>query len=122
MRNFLLILVFFTCLSADTTTENELENTTWKGTFYVPNATEGLFVFKQDTVMVMVNDYAMETMKFSTTGDTLSLKKISGDSSCGMDEALYQYTVSNNTLKLKMLKDDCPDRSSGIGTDGYVKL
>ncbi len=121
MQNFLLILLFLIGLSADNLNKNELENTTWKGTFNIPDATEGLFVFKQDTVRVMINDYPLETMKFSTKGDTLILRKISGDSSCGMDDAFYQYTITDAVLKLKMLEDDCPDRSSGIGTEGFVK-
>ena len=121
MRTTLLLAVFFICLSADTAIENELQNTTWKGTFNIPEPTEGFFVFKQDTVTVMVNDYALETMQFSTKGDTLSLTKISGDSSCGSDEGLYKYSVNGSSLKLQVLSDDCPDRSSGISTKKYVK-
>lgn len=121
MRNTLLLLVLFICISTGTTTVNELENTTWKGTFFTPDATDGLFVFKQDTVMVMINDYALETMAFSVKGDTLSLTKIMGDSPCGTEAALYLYKVTDDVLKLTMLKDDCAERSSGISTEGYVK-
>lgn len=122
MRTTLLLAVLlFVGLSADIPFGNELENTTWKGTFNIPEPTDGYFVFQKDTVRVMVNDYALETMLFATSGDTLSLKKVAGDSSCGTEEALYRFTISETGLTLKMLSDDCPDRYSGISKEEYIK-
>ena len=122
MRTIVLIFTFFICLSADTTADNALENTTWKGTFNIPDVTEGLFVFKKDTVTVMINDYAMEVMKYSVKGDTLSLTKLMGDSPCNtQNPGLYQFNVNGDMMTLKMLSDNCIERSSAISQEAYEK-
>jgi hypothetical protein len=55
-------------------------NTSWKGTYYIPDATDMILQFKQDTLLLnyFEDGSNAEMMKYEMKGDTLIMTKISG--------------------------------------------
>lgn len=98
-----------------------LANTKWTGTFNVPESTTGILEFGKDTVILYVDNDALETMLYKQSGDTLTLKKISGGSPCGEETGDYKYGIKDNRLTIALLKDECGVRANAFSAEGYKK-
>jgi hypothetical protein len=111
----LLILMLF--FSGNTFAQ--LADTKWQGTFYIPSENECYLHFKKDTLTLEFAETGdiIETMKYSVSGDTLTISKLAGGSPCESSDAFYRLKVSADKLKLTILKDDCGARASA-GLDG----
>ena len=117
----LTVVTIIACLSWRAQT-NELVNTKWKGTMYVPNAADVVISFKKDDVQILMGGRPIETMSYQLNGDTITLKKSSGGSPCTNETGIYKYITKNNVLSFATVKDDCPTRVSAFSTDGYKKV
>ena len=54
-------------------------------------------------------------------GDTVFLKKLSGSSPCGSEEASYIYSIKDDVLFLKLVNDPCEIRSGAFSPEGYKR-
>jgi archaellum component FlaG (FlaF/FlaG flagellin family) len=100
----------------------QLANTKWKGTLYVPNEIEGTIEFKKDSLTITVAGRVIETSSYSTKSDTLSIKKLSGGSPCAQEIGTYTFTTTDNTLKFTKVDDSCIERGEAFSPNGYKKI
>jgi hypothetical protein len=100
------------------TSNAQLHDTKWKGTLNVEGGMDVVFNFNNDTLDVSnaESGESLETMKYATTDSVLTLVKLYGQSQCDSTAGNYKYVIMNNELKLSLISDECPDRSSAIGT------
>lgn len=99
--------------------KGELANTIWKGQFNIPNSRMMFLKFKTDTVELKYPDNTpIETMKYKISNDTLTIRKLSGATSCSYTEdATYKIMIKDKKLVLTLLNDDCHDRRTVWPTD-----
>lgn len=102
----------------------QFANTSWKGSFDIPDLTEMVLQFKSDSLLLNYPDGStFETMKFKINNDTLSILKLDGQSSCSYsDTATYKIWVKDKKLFISSLTDDCPDRISAWPPGGLEKI
>ena len=116
MKKFiaLFIIVFITIK-----VNAQLANTSWKGELNVSGGFSAVFDFKNDTLDVTSagDGSQLETMKYSLKDSVLSLQNIYGQSQCGNTVVgTYKYAMSNDTVTLTLIADECSDRANAIGT------
>jgi hypothetical protein len=118
---FLLIAVIIIGIGS---TKAQLANTSWKGTYKIPDPTELILQFKTDTLLLNdpVNGNIVETMNYKISGDTLTLIKISGSSSCNDEKGIYKISAKDDKLFLGLIEDSCYDRSSAMPDEPMVKV
>lgn len=123
MRTIIMLLAITATISIawQPKTAEPLANTSWRGTLLVPDAMSALLTFTADSLKASINYEVIETMQYKTKGDTLFIHKLSGNSPCGSEEASYTYSVKDDVLVLKAIKDDCEIRSSAFSPEGYKK-
>jgi hypothetical protein len=97
-------------------------NTKWKGTVYAPNEYDGIIEFRHDSLTLTVLDRVIETSSYSTKGDTIFMKKLSGGSPCGQETGSYTFTINDNTLKFTKVDDSCLERGEAFSPNGYKKV
>lgn len=121
MKNSILILVLL--VSAIGTSNAQLENSKWKGIVYAPEATEAFMEFRKDTLHVIsTNGMPLETMNYALSGDTLSIRKITGGSPCDVSTVGYYKTeIFDNKLFIIPIKDDCLERTLAFDEDAWIK-
>ncbi|MEP7319808.1 MAG: DUF3471 domain-containing protein, partial [Panacibacter sp.] len=95
----------------------QLENTKWKSTITIDGPVNVIFHFKKTTVDLyrIADNSLIESMSYTHNDTSFTLKKISGQSDC--DDAIpgkYRYVLMPKTLLLKVITDNCGDRSSVI--------
>lgn len=113
------IFVLFFCLSLGG--RAQLANTSWKGTFTVPELIECDFIFKTDTAFLSAPALGgvIETMRYRVSGDTLFVSRISGMSPCyGDKEAVYLMKIENRKLFVTVVDDFCDIRAQAFPKDG----
>ena len=111
----LLICIVF----SSATSFAQLADTKWQGTFYIPSENECYLHFKKDTLNLVFAESGdiIEAMKYTVSGDTLTLSKLYGGSPCEETAALYKFKVNADKLKLSIVSDNCSARASA-GLDG----
>jgi hypothetical protein len=83
-----------------------------------------LFDFKKDTVSASyISDSSLlETMTYKVVKDTLMLRKVDGQSECDPTTVgKYQFRTDKDRLYLKLISDDCLDRSSILDTTVWFR-
>jgi hypothetical protein len=91
MRN--LIIAALTLFAIDSSGQNFLSNTKWKGVFLMPHAVDVTLNFKKDTLYLEdEKGQKFGTLVFSHRSDTLMITKISGTSPCP-DQSTGWYRV-----------------------------
>jgi hypothetical protein len=116
----LLFLLTATCSIA----KAQLTNTKWNGTMTVPDPLGVVLDFKTDVVDVIIGDSGevVETMAYTASADTLTLRKISGESSCDTTSvAKLKFAVAADKLSITPISDDCPLRAGSWTKDAFVK-
>lgn len=100
MKKNLFLLFALTTLGIGT--KAQFSNTSWKGMYKVPDPTEMILQFKNDTLYLNdpVNGSVVEMMNYKISGDTLTLVKISGGSSCGDENGIYKVSIKDNKLSM----------------------
>lgn len=121
MRQLKLSFLFlFICLTGNYV-QAQLQDSSWKGVFFVPDPAECVFEFKKDTVNLrfadnyVLNDVnnskILEQSLFKIQNDTLILQKLSGESPCNPNLlGKYQYAIKDEKLFLTVIWDDCRGR------------
>lgn len=99
-------------------------NTSWKGTYYIPDATDMILQFKQDTLLLnyFEDGSNAEMMKYEMKGDTLIMTKISGISPCDGIKGSYKLSVKDNKLFMTLIEDSCDARASAMPQQPLVKV
>jgi hypothetical protein len=118
----LLSVCCFTCCVFFSKAQNGLTNTKWNGVANIPSAADITFVFTADTLLMVYNDEAIETMSYRLSGDTLHLLKLGGMSPCSGEKGTYKFTVKEDKLVLDPISDDCVPRSSAFTPEGYTRV
>lgn len=79
--------------------------------------------FKTDTLFLddPANGTIVEMMKYNISGDTLTLVKISGASSCGDEKGVYKLSIKDNKLYMAVINDDCYDRAAAMPDEPLEK-
>ncbi len=101
---------------------NNLTNTKWEGIINAPDPVNAVFEFRNDSLMLSVNDQLIETMSYKTNGDSLMMKKLFGNSPCDDQEAVYIYQVTKDVLVFTPVEDNCQERKSAFNEEGYKKV
>ncbi|HEX9956315.1 MAG TPA: hypothetical protein VGA96_03635 [Fibrella sp.] len=105
--------------------QNPLAGTAWQGQAYVPDEATIILHFKADSVsMFIAPDMILgETMAYTVKADTLTLRKISGNSPCDTRGiGTLQFTLKNDDMTVKSLADDCRARKVAWGDKPFRKV
>ena len=106
-----LLLVSFISLA----TQAQVSNSTWKATLELDQPVDVIFNFSNDTLDVtsMADSSSLETMKYTLKDTVLTIQKLYGQSQCDTNTiGSYTCTVNGDEMHLKIISDDCGDRSS----------
>ena len=101
----------------------QVANIFWKGNFNIPDLKVMLLRFKTDTLLLNYTDGStLETMSYKINNDTLSLRKLNGQSDCGYSEATYKIEIKDKKLTLSALGDNCVVRVDAWPSEGLEKI
>jgi Domain of unknown function (DUF3471) len=117
------ILVFILAVFTSTLFA-QLENTRWKTRVIIDNPVNVIFDFKKDTVSLynLADSSTIEIMSYTTNDSSFTLLKIDGQSDCdNSTPGKYSFRIQNDSMFMKMISDDCDDRSSVINNTGWKK-
>jgi hypothetical protein len=119
-----IILSLVLVLLATASVKAQYENTSWKGIYMIPDPTELVLQFKQDTLLLnyFADGSNVETMNYTIKGDTLTMTKISGISPCEDIKGVYKLAIKNDQLFMTLIEDDCHERASAMPQQPLVKL
>lgn len=114
MKNIIytLIVIFITI-----NVNAQLANTKWKTTIQIDQATDVIFNFSADTLDVTNagDNSDIEAMNYTLQDTVLTLHKLYGQSECDTSAVgTYSYKINGNELWLKLISDNCDDRSNVI--------
>lgn len=121
MKNFLfLFLVVMAVGSANA----QIENTSWKGIYNIPDPTQMVLQFKKDTLLLnyFEDGSNAEMMNYQMKGDTLIMTKISGISPCDGIKGSYKLSVKDDKLFMTLIEDSCDARASAMPQQPLVKV
>jgi hypothetical protein len=95
----------------------QLENTKSKSTVTIDGPENVIFDFKKNTVALyrVADNSVIETMTYTHNDTSFTLKKVEGQSDCdNTTPGKYSFKIAHNKMLIKLIKDECPDRSSVI--------
>ena len=95
----------------------QLANTKWKTTLQTDEAIDVIFNFGADTLDVTNagDNSDIEAMNYALQDTVLTLRKLFGESQCDTSAVgTYSYKINGNELWLKLISDNCEDRSNVI--------
>ena len=98
-------------------THAQLANSKWKTTLQLDEPVDVIFSFTADTLDVTNagDNSDIEAMKYNLQDTILTLHKLYGQSQCDTSSTgTYSYRVNGNELWLKLISDNCDDRSNVI--------
>ena len=101
---------------------NPLAQTKWTGTMSIPSEENVVLEFTNDRLNLIFDQQVVEVSAYQIKGDTVTLKKVSGNSPCEMETGSYLYHVSQETLTFKVLNDECSARSQAFSPNGYKQI
>ncbi|WP_018615740.1 hypothetical protein [Segetibacter koreensis] len=112
MKNGLFCLLTITLISGSV--KAQLGHSKWKGVLKLDNPVNVTFNFGKDTLTVFNLDEntILETMIYTATSSTFTLKKISGQSGCESSTiGKYKYKIKAKSLLMTVVEDNCSDRA-----------
>ena len=121
MKKTILVLILATFI---TTLFAQLENTQWKTKVTIENPVNVIFDFKKDTVSLynLADSATIEIMTYTASDTSFTLLKIDGQSDCdNSTPGKYSFTIRNDSMFMKMISDDCYDRSSVVDNTGWKR-
>src|SRR6478736_4633395 len=80
---------------------SQLKNTKWEGAIKGDNPRDGMLDFKKDTLIfyALPSNEIVETMTYSISGSTFTIKKIAGQSDCdGSTAGKYGFEIKGGQL------------------------
>ncbi|HEU5364396.1 MAG TPA: hypothetical protein VFU62_02630 [Hanamia sp.] len=118
----ILILLFVFVITGNA--KAQYANTSWKGIYYLPDATEMVLQFKKDTLLFnyFADGSNAETMNYQMKGDTLIMTKISGISPCDGIKGSYKLSIKDDKLFMTLIDDSCDVRASAMPGKPLEKL
>src|SRR3954454_8897222 len=122
MKKALFCLLTITLISSSI--KAQLAHSKWKGVLKLDNPVNVSFNFGKDTLTVFNLDEntILETMIYTSTSSTFTLKKISGQSDCESSTiGKYKYRIKAKSLLMTVVEDACNDRSPYLNNLQLVK-
>ena len=95
----------------------QLENTRWKSTLTIDGPENVIFDFKKTTVALyrLADSSLIENMTYTHNDTSFTLTKVEGQSDCdNATPGKYSFKIANKKMLIKLIKDECSDRSSVI--------
>jgi len=91
----------------------QLNQTKWKTTLHLENATEVYFEFGRDSlkVFVVADSSLLETNLYTEKGGELNILKVNGISNCEGMTGKYKFEIKNDQMVLTVVSDPCMDRA-----------
>ena len=124
MKSLLLLISIF-CLS-QITAKAQLQNTKWRGIANMAVPTDVLLVFDKDSTaeaFMMPDSVSLAVMIFKVTGDTVSLRKISGTIPCDdTTTGTFKFEIINDKLNMHVIADDCMARAHSLDGTTYDRV
>ena len=101
----------------------QLKNTRWNATLELNGSVNTMIDFGKDTALVYtVSDSTMiEKMTYTSNDTSFTLMKIEGQSQCDNIPGKYGFTIKENNLSVKVLKDECYDRSNVLENTTWTR-
>lgn len=118
------ILFLFLVVMAAGSANAQIQNTSWKGIYNIPDPTEMVLQFKQDTLLLNYSQDGSnaELMNYQMKGDTLIMTKINGISPCDGVKGSYKLSVKDDKLFMTLIEDSCDARASAMPQQPIVKV
>jgi hypothetical protein len=124
MKSLFLMIAFVSTFSI-VQGQTSLANTAWKGHANVPELSQIILHFAQDTVyMYMLPEMQVaEKMVYTTMDSTFTWRKISGGSPCPTTAiGIVHYSIKGNELSMKIVSDDCEARKRAEIGETFMKI
>ncbi|HEY2726019.1 MAG TPA: hypothetical protein VGI61_02520 [Parafilimonas sp.] len=112
-KTFYTLVIIFIAINVNA----QLANTKWKTTIQTDQATDVVFNFSTDTLDVTNagDNSDIEAMNYTLQDTVLTLRKLYGQSECDTSAVgTYSYKINGNELWIKLISDNCDDRSNVI--------
>jgi hypothetical protein len=90
-----------------------LRNTTWKALIPGPPDSVSLHI-GNDSSFAAIGEEVMVKSICHISKDTLTLEDYDGPHMCPNTKGVYQFTLKDDTMVLKLLQDDCSGRGDAI--------
>jgi hypothetical protein len=103
----------------------QLKNTRWEAAIKGDNPRNTILDFKKDTVILYAasNNEIVETMTYTVSGHTFTVKKIEGQSDCdNTTPGRYGFEIKGDKMLIKLISDVCNDRSSALDITTWTKM
>jgi hypothetical protein len=103
----------------------QLKNTRWEGAIKGDNPRNTILDFKKDTLILYAasDDEIVETMTYTISGKTFTVKKTEGQSDCDNTTfGKYGFEIKGDKMLIKLISDVCNDRSSALDITNWTKL
>jgi hypothetical protein len=108
----ILIIMFITF-----SVQAQVANSKWKVTLQLDDPVDVIFNFGTDTLDVTnaADNSDIEAMNYTLQDTVLTMRKLYGQSQCDTAAVgTYSCKITDNQLWLKLISDDCEDRSNVI--------
>ena len=118
------IMFFFAFSIFSSSLFAQLDNTRWKATLIIDEPVNVIFDFKKDilSLYTVADSTMIETMNYTKDDTSFTLTKIDGQSDCdNSTPGKYRFKIKNGKMEIKMISDDCYDRSSVIDNTTWTK-
>jgi hypothetical protein len=118
------ILFLLFTFTATASAKAQYANTSWKGIYNIPDPTDMILQFKQDTLLLnyFQDGSNAETMNYQIKGDTLIMEKISGISPCTDEKGIYKVSIKEDQLFMTLINDSCDARASAMPSQPLKKI
>ena len=112
-----LLFFGFTCGHAQT-----IQKTEWKSVLAEPINDTATLNIGNDTSTI-ANSKGREFVRsiFFVSHDTVIIKDIGGEISCGAETGAYTFTITGNLLKFMLITDRCEGRAKALDGRTWVK-
>ena len=122
----ILIIAALTLFAINSSGQNSLSNTKWKGVFLIPHAVDVVLDFKKDTLYLEdEKGQQFGTLVFSHQSDTLMITKISGTSPC-LEQSKGWYRIEwlekGKKFLLHAIDDECEGRAGVYTTNPFERI
>ena len=118
MKKLLICLILLTSAFIS---KAQLANTKWSGTMMVPSEQKVILAFKKDSLFIMIDDMAVESMTYSINDSTITANKFDGKSPCDIGPFTLKFLLKGNQLFIKDISDSCNERLSAWTVDPFIK-
>jgi hypothetical protein len=118
MRNFLLLLLVV-CFNCSILSGQDISNTIWKNTI---DDSQLYLLIRNDTSFwgTHSDSIIMKSSEVKILADTIIWVDLPSIEQCSVqDSGIYKYSITQNILDFKLIKDNCTERMETLTTDGW---